>query len=101
MQGLPLRISKVSVADPRSLAQVRAAVIYVASGFSPAELLVVADVLGAAKALSVYRAPEYRGTLVLGVIREGASQRLVVDLAAAKAATVKFDAMFLQLALTK
>lgn len=101
VQDLKLRVVQVTVGSAGELdarlKEVKAQVLYVASGFDDGDAGKVQAAAAGARALTVYRDPRYQDVLALGVVPRDGKSKLVVKLAAAKGAGAELDAQLLRL----
>lgn len=105
VQDLPVRVVAVAGASGAEaaarVAESRAQVLYVGEGFARAEVDEVQASAAKGKCITTYRAPEYEEVLALGVLPREGKMKIVVKLAAAKAAGADLDAQLLKLAQVK
>jgi hypothetical protein len=105
VQELPLRAVQVTAGSgaeaAAKLAGLKASVVYVGAGFDASEVAGLQAAALKAQALTTYRAPGYEEVLALGVLPRDGKLRIVVKLAAAKAAGAELDPQLLKLAQVK
>jgi YfiR/HmsC-like len=105
VQDLPLKVVALGAASgaeaSSKVVEARAQVLYVGDGFARAEVEVVQTAAAKAQCITTYRTPDYEEVLALGVLPREGKMKIVVKLAAAKAAGADLDAQLLKLAQVK